>query len=250
MKIFSILAFGALTISAFAQETAYQALNAVGKVKGQPFLDNLLNLEGIEGNSQPGSWRMVFEDQTSRSGFREMEVRGGQIVGQRAPLTSPRGNGSRINLDRLQLDSDGAFTVAEREAARSHVSFAQANYFLEADGESSNPVWSVQLADTTGNIVQKLRISADNGGVIRGSAGSPILVAPNSDYVENTTRETTTTVSMADQPDNENDTTELKIHRTMLRTGRNIKNGFKHVGGSIQEVFTGRRTVDQDLPGE
>ncbi|MEO7933583.1 MAG: hypothetical protein ABIT76_10535 [Chthoniobacterales bacterium] len=249
MKIFSVLAFCAFTISAFAQETAYQALNTVGKVKGQPFLDNLLSLEGLEGGSQPASWRLTFEDNTSRSGFREMEVRGGQIVSQRAPLKSPHGNGSRINLDRLQLDSDGAFTVAEREAARGHVSFARTNYFLEADGESGNPIWRVQLLDTTGNPVQTLRISADSGSMVRANGEAPARVAPNSDYVEETTtRETTTTV--ADQPDSEGDSTELKIHRTMIRTGRTIKNSFKHVGGSIQEVFTGRRTVDKDLPGE
>ena len=249
MKFLSFLAVLALTLSAHGQDTAYTALNAVGKAKGQAYLDNLLNLEGLDGNSQPGSWRLIFEDSSSRGGYREVEMRGGEIVSQRAPLKNPLGNSERVNLDRLQLDSDGAFTVAEREAVRRKISFATANYLLQSDAATRAPFWRVQLLDGSGSIVQTLRISADNGSIIGGRSNAS-EDATQSDYVETDSSDSSDNVSLADQADSDSDSTELKIHRSFIRAGRNIGNGFKHVGGSLQEIFTGRRTIDKDLPSE
>jgi len=247
VKIISLALLGAFTISVAAQETAYQALNAVGKVKGQSFLDNLLFLDGTDGNNQPRSWRMTFEDGSARSGVREIEVRGGEIISQRAPANNSSGNFAPVNLNRLQLDSDGAFTVAERESRRQRISFAQANYRLTAQGAARTPVWQVELVDRTGAVVQTTRISADNGVVLGSKERSS---ESRDDYVEETTVRRTETTSEEDEPESDRVSTELKIHRTMVRTGRSIGRGFRHVGGSIQEVFTGRRTIDKDDPEE
>jgi hypothetical protein len=250
VKIFSALALFAFTVSGLAQETAYQALTTVGKIKGEAYLDNLLYLEGREGGSQPGNWRLIFEDPASRAGFREIEVQNGQIVSQRAPLKSSFGDSGRINLDRLQLDSDGAFTVAQREAARQRVRFAKANYYLQASGDAGAPTWRVELVDASGEVVQSMQVSAADGRVV-GAGQRQVQPSQDGDYVvEETTEETVVTRSVADQPDREDDSTELKIHRSAVRTGRTIKNTFKQIGGSFQEVFTGRRTVDRDLEGE
>ncbi len=251
VKLFSILCLFVTALSAIAQESAYNALNSVGKSKGQPYLDNLLNLEGLNGNSQPSSWLMTFSDPASRSGIREVEVRGGAIISQRTPVNSPYGNAARVNLDRLQLDSDGAFTVAEQEAARQQISFSTAGYLLQSDSTNGTPVWRVQLFNSSGALVQTLRISADNGSVLGGRG--PVAPRSRDDYAssgDSAPVNNSEEVSIADQPDGPNDSTELKIHRSAVRAKRNVKNAFKHFGGSLQELFTGRRTVDKNLPGE
>lgn len=255
MKFISVLtsfALLAFTVSSFAADTAYTALNAVGKVKGQAYLDNLLDLEGLDGSSQPGTWRLIFEDSTSRGGFREVEVRGGEIISQSTPLKSPFGSSDRVNLDHLQLDSDGAFTLAEREANKEGISFATANYLLQAD--SGKPVWRVQLLNSGGNVVQTLRISAKTGDVIGGHT-RPTSPVADSDYVNPEPQTASNSEIDPDdraalEPDGPNDSTELKIHRSAIRARLKIKNSFKHLGGSVEEIFTGKRTIDKDLPGE
>ena len=248
MKILFAFSLVVVTASAFAQQTAYQALNVVGKVRGEAFLDKLLLLEGKNGKSQPGDWTLVFSDSTSRGGYREILVRHGEIVSQRAPLHGPEGAANTINLNRLQLDSDGAFTVAEREAVQKRIRFSTANYTLESADDSGAPVWRVQLLDQSGAQVQTLRIAANSGNIVGRREDSS---APSRDYVVQDERsENIERTESADQPDSESDSPELKIHRTAVRTGRDIKNAFKHIGGSLQEVFTGTRTIDRDSTEE
>ncbi len=247
MKIFSAFVLLALTVSGLAQQTAYQALNVVGKVRGEAFLDNLLLLEGKDGNSQPGDWTLVFQDSSSRGGYREIEVRRGEIVSQRAPMRGPDGAASPVNLNRLQLDSDGAFIVAEREAVRQRIRFSTANFRLESADDSGAPIWRVQLFNQSGDEVQTLRVAADSGNIV---GRREVSAGPSSDYVVQDERPVERTESVDDQPESESDSPELKIHRTAIRTGRSIKNAFKHVGGSLQEVFTGRRTIDRNSTEE
>ena len=249
MKILSTFVFCYIAVSAFAQQTAYQALNVVGKVRGEAFLDNLLVLQGKDGHSQPGYWTLIFRDNASRGGYREIEVRGGEIASQRAPLRGPDEAAHPVNLNRLQLDSDGAFTVAEREAALKRISFSTAIYSLESADDSGAPVWRVQLLNQSGDQVQSLQIAADSGNIVgRREASS----AQSRDYVvqDERTESIERTETVADQPESDSDSPELKIHRTAVRTSRNIKNAFKHVGGSLQEVFTGRRTIDRNSTEE
>ena len=240
VRIIFAFALLALTTPCHAQETAYQALNAVGKVKGDTFLDTLLSMEGVEGNSQPETWKMVFEDRTTRGGFREIEVRDGEIISQRSPTKSPLGSGDRIDLNRLQLDSDGAFTVATQSANRDRVRFKSASYILEAQNESGAPAWRVNLLDASGNSDESVRISADTGRVIGKDQ--------NRERDAETIVETQDSRETVTRSENNGESTELKIHRTAVRTGRTISNGVKRMGGSIQEIFTGRRTIDRDLP--
>ena len=230
---------------AWAQDTAYTALNAVGKVRGDAYLDNLLNLEGLSGNTQPGSWRLVFEDVSSRAGYREIEVRGGEIVSQRAPLKNPFDSTDRVNLNQLQLDSDGAFTVAEREAVRQKVRFSSANYLLLSDPDTGAPIWRVQLLNNAGRVVLTSRISADSGRIL-GIGVSRRTAAPD----QRPTRRSVVVEDYDEPTNDEGISTEQKIHRGFVRTGRSIGNGFRRVGGSLQEIFTGRRTIDRDLQDE
>lgn len=249
MRLLFFLLFCAFSVSAIAQDTAYTALNTVGKVRGDAYLDNLLNLEGLSGDTQPGSWRLIFEDASSRAGYREIEVRGGEIISQRAPLKNPFGASDRVNLNRLQLDSDGAFTVAEREAVRQRIRFNSANYLLLNDPDTGNPAWRVQLLNSAGRVVLTTRISADTGRVLA-IGGGPRRSQPDFEPEPRPSRRSVVVEDYDDAGYDEGISTEQKIHRGIVRTGRSIGNGFRRVGGSLQEIFTGRRTIDSDLRDE
>ena len=70
----------------------------------------------------------------------------GKITSERTPLRAAvEGSlGAVIDTSKLNLDSSGAFTVAQQTAARSHVTFTSADYALRVD-EQGNPIWQVAL---------------------------------------------------------------------------------------------------------
>jgi hypothetical protein len=68
----------------------------------------------------------------------------------------------------LNLDSDGAFRVAEEEARRNQVGFDSVNYSLSSDPASGKPVWSLDLFDYDQQPVGQIRVNADNGKLVSG----------------------------------------------------------------------------------
>jgi hypothetical protein len=67
----------------------------------------------------------------------------------------------------IQLDSDGAFAIANTEALRCEISFDRLNYSLKLEG--GFPVWRVELLDGPATMVGSLKIAADTGKVIERS---------------------------------------------------------------------------------
>ena len=88
----------------------------------------------------------MLDDPQARGGVREVEVGNGKITSERTPLrSSVEGSlGPVIDTSKLNLDSSGAYTVARQTAAKSHVTFASADYTLRVD-EQGNPIWLVTL---------------------------------------------------------------------------------------------------------
>jgi hypothetical protein len=78
--------------------------------------------------------------------------------------------GQKLNLSAIQLDSDGAFSIANGEAIRAGISYDRLNYTLSAENQAGLPVWSVELLDGPSTRVGALKISADSGVVIERSA--------------------------------------------------------------------------------
>ena len=111
---------GLFSLSALAglqAATAYEALRVVGKVKGDAMLDRVVEVRATKGAPVPGIWKVVVTDPQSRGGVREFDVKGASLAGERTPPTGP--NSQLMNMNQLNLDSDGAYTVAEREAKKS-----------------------------------------------------------------------------------------------------------------------------------
>ena len=139
---------GLLSLSALAgasATTAYEALRVIGKQKGDALLDRVIEVRGTKGAPQPGTWKVVVLDDKAPNGTREFDVRGAALGGERTP--QPLGSSRPMNMNQLNLDSDGAHTVAEREAKKSGFAYDHVNYILHGATGGGSPVWELRLVD-------------------------------------------------------------------------------------------------------
>lgn len=170
MKRFSLFAGVLFSLSAsfaFGGETAYDALRAASAKVGKDAQNRVLEMKGSSGQPQPGMWRVVVADDGPRGGVQEVDVQRGRVVGLKRTSVAPAG--VKLNLSAIQLDSDGAFNVANGEAIRAGISYDRLNYTLSADNQAGIPVWNVELLDGPSTRVGGLKISADSGNVIERS---------------------------------------------------------------------------------
>jgi len=148
-----------------AADTAYSALRVVGKRDGQEVLNHVVELRGRSGTPQPAVWKIVIDDPRARGGVREVEVERGRITGERTPTS--HGAGNPMNFNQLNLDSEGAFTIANQEAEKSSVPFDHVDYYLKAGTGGGVPVWQMELFDGKNGRVGSIDIAADSGTVLR-----------------------------------------------------------------------------------
>lgn len=156
----ALLAFAPLTLS--AADTAYTALRIVGKKQGADALNRVVEVRGRSGTPEPQVWKIVLADDGARGGLLELDVQRGKVIGERTPVSRP--SGKPINFTQLNLDSEGAYTVATQEAQKVPTTFNRVDYTLQ--GGQRGPIWHLELFDG-GNGVGSLDIAADNGAVIR-----------------------------------------------------------------------------------
>jgi len=148
--------------------TAYEALRAVGTKFSRESVNRVISVTGVNGTPQPETWKVLIEDPRARSGVREVEVANGQVVSERTPVRAVVGSseGATIKTARLNLDSSGAFAVANHTADKSNAHFATVSYTLRTD-EHGNPVWIVTLQNKSSRPVGTIYIGADRGNVTR-----------------------------------------------------------------------------------
>jgi hypothetical protein len=162
---FAAAALWLSSVFALAGDTAYDALRATSARFGADAQTRLVEISGRSGTPQPSLWRVQIEDPRSGSSRLQVNVQKGVVVGQNKLATAAPGG--RLNVATIQLDSDGAFAIANAEAVRCEISFDRLNYLLRSEG--AFPVWSVELLDGPSKIVGTLRIAADTGHVIERS---------------------------------------------------------------------------------
>lgn len=166
----TLIALAVLTppLVAQAQPTAYDALKVVGTQFSRVAVGRVLSVTGIDGNPQPETWRITVTDRAAPSGVREIVVSNGRIVSSGPPSGSVVGTaaGAVIKTSRLNLDSSGAFSVANHTADQSHTNFALVSYTLR-NNDRGFPEWIVTLQDERRRPVGTIHISANKGNVTR-----------------------------------------------------------------------------------
>lgn len=145
-------------------DTAYKALRIFGKEQGESLLNRVVELRGRNGVPQPQVWKVTASDPSARGGLNEVEVQRGKIISQRTPTNRSGGAGAVMDLNRLNLDSDGAFTIADQEMRQRTVPFDRIDYVLRS-ATAGAPVWQLDLFDR-GTKVATMQIAADSGTVL------------------------------------------------------------------------------------
>ena len=145
-------------------DTAYKALRVFGKQQGEALLNKVTELRGRSGVPQPQVWKIVAVDPSARGGLTEAEIQRGKIIGLRTP-TARGGGGTPMDLNQLNLDSDGAFTVADQQMQKQAVPFDRIDYVLRSPGSRQAPVWTLDLFDR-GTKVATMQIAADSGALL------------------------------------------------------------------------------------
>ena len=175
----ALLAFAIIIASPAARAaTAYEALRILGEKKGEAFLDNTTEVRGEKGAPEPKVWKITVKNSAASTNGKNFSVQGKQIAGDRAAAAS----GAALNMSQLSLDSDGAHTVAEREAKKTAFAYDHASYWLHAGSKSGAPVWEVRLTDDQSGNAATVNISATTGKVLSTDGLSvrrkPIAAAP------------------------------------------------------------------------
>ena len=178
--LFSILLF-ALAAAAPAQDSAYNALRVVGHSQGKDALNRVLELRGRGGSPQPAVWKITLDEPRARGGIREIEVQRGKIIGERTPAAA-RTAGSPMNFNQLNLDSDGAFTVANQEAQKSAAPFDHVDYLLRSGTGGGAPVWQLELSDSKLGRAGSIDIAADTGTILRQEFNRPAARRADDDH--------------------------------------------------------------------
>jgi hypothetical protein len=148
-------------------ETAYEALRVVGMQLGRGALNHIVSITGVKGSPQPEKWKIVLEDPEGR-GVRQLAIADGKIDSDDTSDRRVAGSaeGATINVSHLNLDSSGAFEVANHTAEASHTAFATIDYTLRTD-ERGEPVWILTLLNRSSRPVGTIYIGATRGIVNR-----------------------------------------------------------------------------------
>src|ERR1051325_9822076 len=164
--------FASMLVAApvLAQEnaSAYEALRVIGTQLNRQLVNRVVSVNGVDGDPQPRTWKILVEDKNAANGVREIVVEDNRVVSQRVPNRSVVGStqGATINTAKLNLDSTGAYSVAAHTAETSHVTFSLTNYTLRTD-DRGIPVWIVTLAGRSTRPVGTIHIRASDGRVTR-----------------------------------------------------------------------------------
>ena len=169
--LISALLFALVSVAP-AQDSAYSALRVVGSTQGKEALNHVLELRGRAGSPQPAVWKITLDEPRAHGGVRELEVQRGKIISERTPA-SARTAGSPMNFNQLNLDSDGAFTVANQEAQKAGAPFDHVDYLLRSGTGGGAPVWQIELTDSKLGRAGSIDIAADTGTILRQEMNRP-----------------------------------------------------------------------------
>ncbi len=173
MRTVLLGSIAAIIISAHSANaaTAYDAMRVVGKEKSESLLEKITEVRGLHGSPQPTTWKISTKETS-------YDIRGAKLTSTSAGRAL-----TPLNLSELKLDSDGAHTVAEREAKKAAFSYDYADYTLRS-GAQSTPVWEVRLVDEGHEKIAILSIGADTGKVLSSEGLKKTATPPKQSIAE------------------------------------------------------------------
>lgn len=216
---------------------AYLAINAAQKVTRPPA--QLVEITGERGDPRPQEWKLVYNDPGSRGGVKEVVASGDVVVSERTPLRGYPGVGTAlpIALARFKIDSDGAFDIANRQAAQRRIGFNWIDYTLRANAVTGAPMWILRLYDNMGAQVGVMQISAENGSILMPlSASGAVREEENEEAESEVGRRVGGVIGT--------------VGGTVERTANKVKDSTVRAVGTVQEVLTGERTIGPQVDSD
>ena len=231
-----LLLLVAAPVLAQERPTAYQALRTVGTELNRGYVNHIISVTGTDGNPQPASWKILFDDPKARGGVREVEVADGRILSERTPLRDAVADslGATVDTAKLNLDSSGAYTVAQQTAASSHVTFTTVDYVLRVDSRG-NPIWQVTLHRENGEPAGTISIGTNHGTITRTEG-----LFTGGDRAALARQNEGTSAEEADNDDDDDGDTnpvKLRIKRAFHQARDDVKRGFYRVRRSFVDFF-------------
>ena len=129
----------------------------------------IVEIRGAGGTPQPMAWSFVIYDARSPTQLAEYNVTGGVVspVGpnkQFYPRQEPAGY---FDLSKVEVDSVGAFRIAERAAGLAKVGFDSVDYKVRARELGEDPIWVLTLRSRRGEPLGIVTLSARSGKLLR-----------------------------------------------------------------------------------
>ena len=221
------------------QIPAYEALRSVGRDRGETWLGYLVEMRAVDAGPQPEQWILSFKDDAARGGVREFVVSDKGVVSERAPVMAQAiAVPGVMPAAGLSVDSTGAFSAANNEAAKVKLGFHSLNYRLQ--NKNGEPVWNVQLYDVGGQEVGMIEISAKSGAIVTPLRRPAVPVAEATPSAPvNTAPETAGDGSLSERWV-EGGGLVGHMSRWGERTWESTSDTAQKVGDSIGAFFTGR----------
>ncbi len=243
------------TTAVEANPTAYAALRLIGRELGADNLNQVIEVSGRDGVPQPFLWRVTLLPADSRPGevgatLREIEVAGGRIVARRTLSRFQRPGLSAVftamNLRGLNLDSSGAFDLANAQGRKIKLSFDALDYTLRSDPATGRPTWTVQLLGPEREDLGALTLAASDGTVVA-STGRIAAAGTGEPGPSGPGRATATTTVTVDETDARASGGFLeRSGRTLDKTGRQVERSLRKAGATVERFFTGRSDLDRN----
>jgi hypothetical protein len=225
-------------VSAQESPSAYEALRVIGTQLNRQLVNRIISVNGIDGDPQPRTWKILVEDKNATGGVREIVVEDNRVASQRVPNRSVVGStqGATIDTAKLNLDSTGAYSVANHTAETSHVTFALTSYTLRTD-DRGNPVWIVTLADRGRRPVGTIHVRASDGRVNRVEG---MYSGRNMEQVEENRDEVDNPPAVENENQDEDadeNIVKRDIKRMFRRTTNDARRMFQRVRRSFVDFF-------------
>ncbi|MGI8603104.1 MAG: hypothetical protein ACR2OZ_08895 [Verrucomicrobiales bacterium] len=164
-----LFAVAASSEPALGQQTAKKAISSLARERGWGVAHQVVLVAGERGQDQPVEWRIVARDPESRGRFLEFAVRNGHVIEEHLLTPDEVAKISRAPLaqKRVRIDSRQLFALADKAAKKAHIGFDNLDYELRNREFSQEPIWSVRLNDSGGEMVGELAVAADSGAILR-----------------------------------------------------------------------------------
>lgn len=214
--------------------SAYVALRTIKQEYGPNALKQIIEVTGREGVPQPYIWRVI---QLDKGSLNEIDIADGKIVGQRKLNRSSRALvGVPLNFQSLNLDSSGAFQLADTQARKMNLSFNALHYTLRAD-PTGKPIWTLQILDGDRNDVGSISIAATDASIIN-ATGQMAVTNHSKTQIGQHAAASSQSARHKKSARAEVSGFFKRSGRTLSKAGNNVKSSFEHTSKRVSNWFT------------